>query len=73
MKKMLKLLARFGTVGLEMGLSVAVGAAMGIYLDKWLGTKPWLSIIFLFFGIAAAFKRLFDVAKKVRFNDLGNR
>lgn len=69
---MLKLLARFGTVGLEMGLSVAVGAVIGIYLDKWLGTKPWLSIIFLFFGIAAAFKRLFDVAKKVRFNDLGN-
>lgn len=65
-KKMLRLLARFGTVGLEMGLAVFVGALIGIYLDKFLGTKPYLSIIFVLFGIAAGFKRLIDVARKYK-------
>ncbi len=63
---MLKLLARFGTVGLEMGLAVFVGALAGTYLDGLFGTKPWLSVIFVFFGIAAAFKRLIDVARKAK-------
>lgn len=67
---MLKLLARFGTVGLEMGSAVAVGALIGYFLDRLLGTKPWLSLIFFFLGIATAFKRLFDVARKVKFDDL---
>ena len=71
-KKMLKLLARFGTVGLEMGFSVAVGAFIGMFLDKLLGTKPWLGIIFLLLGVAAGFRRLIQVTRKVKFNDLGN-
>lgn len=71
-KKMLKLLARYGTVGLEMGFSVAVGAFIGIFLDKLLGTKPWLAIIFLLFGVAAGFRRLFQISRKVKFDDLGN-
>lgn len=71
-KKMMKLLARYGTVGLEMGFAVAVGAFIGMFLDKLLGTKPWLAIIFLLFGVVAGFKRLIQVSRKVKFNDLGN-
>lgn len=68
---MLKLLARFGTVGLEMGFAVGVGYLIGYFLDGLLGTKPWLALIFILFGIAAGYKRLYDVAKKATFNDLG--
>lgn len=68
---MLKVLARFGTVGLEMGFAVGVGYLIGYLLDGLFGTKPWLALIFVLFGIAAGYKRLYDVAKKVRFNGLG--
>ena len=30
----------YSSVGIEMGLSVAVGALIGYGLDKWLGTEP---------------------------------
>jgi ATP synthase protein I len=39
-------------------VATAMGGAFGYWLDKKLGTFPWLSILFLFFGIAAAFVNL---------------
>lgn len=36
-----------------------IGLAMGYYLDKWLGTDPWLTLIFLLFGIIAGFRNIF--------------
>ena len=36
-----------------------IGLAMGYYLDKWLGTSPWLTLIFLAFGIVAGFRNIF--------------
>jgi ATP synthase protein I len=56
--------ARFASLGLEMGVAVAIGAAVGYFLDRWLGTKPWLLLVFLLFGIAAGFKGVIDAARK---------
>lgn len=36
-----------------------IGLAMGYYLDKWLGTSPWLTLIFLGFGIVAGFRNIY--------------
>lgn len=36
-----------------------IGLAMGYYLDKWLGTSPWLTLIFLVFGIVAGFRNIY--------------
>jgi ATP synthase protein I len=44
------------SVGLELGLSVIIGLLMGYYLDKWLGTGPWLMLLFLGFGLASGFR-----------------
>ncbi len=55
-KETFRLLYKFSTIGLEMGLSVVIGLLMGIYLDRYLKTDPWMTIIFLLFGIAAAFR-----------------
>ena len=43
---------------------ITLGAAIGYYLDRKLGTLPWLSAIFLLFGIAAAFINLFRTLDK---------
>jgi ATP synthase protein I len=52
------------SLGLEMGLAVAIGAGIGYLLDSWLGTRPWLLLLFLLFGIAAGFKGMFDAARR---------
>jgi ATP synthase protein I len=64
-KRFYRQFARVSAIGLEMGLSVAIGLAIGYYLDQYFLTKPWLTIIFLFLGIATAFRSLFSLAKEI--------
>lgn len=66
LKKTIKTLGYFSTIGLAMALSIALGALLGYYLDKAYGTQPWLSILFLGFGIAAAFRNLYILYKKAK-------
>lgn len=40
-------------VSIELAAGVIVGAVVGYYLDKWLGTKPWLFIVMFMFGACA--------------------
>lgn len=44
------------SVGLELGISVIVGLVIGIYMDKWLGTTPWLMLVWLVFGLVSGFR-----------------
>ena len=48
-------LAELSSVGFAMVLATVIGLAGGYYLDQWLGTKPWLLLLGLGFGIAAGF------------------
>jgi ATP synthase protein I len=56
--------AEVPNLGLTMGLSIVGSFYVGRRLDLWLGTSPWLLILFILLGVAAAFKSLFDFAKK---------
>ena len=38
------------SVGVEIGLSVGIGLLIGYYMDQWLGTQPWLMLLWLVFG-----------------------
>ena len=67
----IKQIAYYSTIGLEMGLAVAVGVGIGYYLDKWLGTDPWLLIVFLLFGIVAGFRSLYRALKRLEREDKG--
>ena len=40
-------------LAIEMAAALAVGGGLGWALDSWLGTKPWLFVVFIFVGIAA--------------------
>jgi ATP synthase protein I len=40
-------------VGIEMVSAIGVGLGIGWGLDRWLGTKPWLMVVFFFLGAAA--------------------
>jgi len=57
-------LAVLAQIGVTIIACIAVGIFLGRFLDNLLGTTPWLLIVFTFLGIAAAFKSIFDFAKK---------
>ena len=63
-KKMIGTLGHVSTVGLSMAFAIGIGAIVGHYLDKKFGTAPWLLLIFLGFGVAAAFRNLYIMYKK---------
>ncbi|MFT7621391.1 MAG: F0F1-type ATP synthase assembly protein I [Myxococcota bacterium] len=51
------------SIGIEMGVSVGVGYAMGRWLDQTFGTS-WLTITMTLVGVVAGFRALFLVAYK---------
>jgi len=66
-KEVMKLLADFSTIGLTLAASIFVGLGIGYYLDNKVfdgKTSPWLTLIFLGFGIAAGFRNLYALTKR---------
>jgi len=52
------------SVGLELGLSVGIGLLVGFYMDKWLGTEPWMLLLWMVLGLAAGFRGVFRAIKR---------
>jgi ATP synthase protein I len=50
----------------ELVVGVGVGGFIGWLLDGQFGTKPWLLLLFGFFGFAAGFLNLVRAAKKAQ-------
>lgn len=66
-KEWMKLMSVFGSVGLHMCSSIFIGVGIGYYLDHKVfndKTSPWLTLIFLAFGIVAGFKNLYQLSKR---------
>lgn len=49
-------------IAVELAAAVLVGAGIGIVLDRWLGTAPWLLIVFFLIGVAAGFLNVIRTA-----------
>jgi ATP synthase protein I len=64
-KTILRHFARAGTIGFHMVISTFVGYLIGSQLDKWLVTSPWFTITFLILGIAAGFRELASITKRI--------
>ena len=52
------MLGVLSTVGLALVFATVIGLYIGIKLDQWLGTSPWLTAVFLLLGIIAGFRNL---------------
>jgi ATP synthase protein I len=72
--------------GMAMGLrmssefvaAILVGSFMGYMLDRWLGTAPWMFLVFFLMGFAAglvnltrAFRQMQDTIKRETGGDIG--
>ena len=62
----LKELAYYSSIGLSVALSIFIGLAIGIYLDRRFDTNPWCTLIFLGMGIAAGYRNIGLAIKKSR-------
>lgn len=60
----LKRLAFISSIGISMVLATFIGLYIGIWLDRFFLTKPWLTIIFLLLGIAAGFRNIYILVKR---------
>ncbi|NCO53018.1 MAG: AtpZ/AtpI family protein [Deltaproteobacteria bacterium] len=58
-KQLFKSLSFLSSVGISMVAATFIGLAMGYYLDRWLETGPWLTLVFLLLGIVSGFRNIF--------------
>lgn len=52
-------------IAVEIAAAIVVGTFIGILLDRWLGTSPWLLITFFIVGCTAAFFNVYRVAQEL--------
>lgn len=61
------------TIGLHLVCATFIGLGTGWYLDGWLNTKPWLTLLMLVLGVIAGFKNVFEEMKKIEKLERENR
>ncbi len=57
-------LAELSSIGLLLPSSIIVGLVFGYFLDRWLGTAPWLLLIFTVLGVVSGLMSLFKALRK---------
>jgi ATP synthase protein I len=62
-------LAELSSIALILPSAIAVGLFFGYLLDRWLGTAPWLLLIFTVLGIVSGLLSLFRAMKKEMRNE----
>ncbi len=60
------ILGTVGTIGMQLVAATFIGLAAGYFLDEWLGTKPWMLLIFLLLGIATGFRDVYREAMRLQ-------
>jgi ATP synthase protein I len=64
--RMIRELAYYSSLGLQVALSIFLGLFAGIFLDRFFNTHPWLMLVFLGLGIAAGFRNIGLAIRKSR-------
>ena len=59
-------LATAGSLGFTLVGCTFLGLFAGYYLDRWLGSGPWLTVLLLLLGISAGFLNIFVTAARLR-------
>jgi len=65
-RRTFKEMAYYSSLGLSVSLAIFIGLGIGVLLDRKFDTSPWLTLVFLGFGIAAGFRNIALVIKRAR-------
>ena len=52
-------------IAIEILAAIAVGVGVGLALDIWLGTKPWLLVVFCMLGFGGAMANVMRTAREL--------
>jgi ATP synthase protein I len=63
-RQLMKSLGFLSSLGISMVAASFIGLFIGIYLDKWLGTSPWMTLIWLGIGIISGFRNIFILTRR---------
>ena len=63
----------FAGIGIQFALVILVFTGAGIWLDRRLGTSPWLLILFVFLGAGGQFYSLYRKAMDAQRRDAEQR
>lgn len=55
--------ALYGAAGIQLAVSVVAGLMLGNYLDKKLGTMPWITLVGIILGFAGGLLNLVKILK----------
>ena len=58
-----QLIGQLSTIGLSFVFALVIGFGAGYWLDRTLGTQPWLSFMGFFLGLAAGILNVYRVLK----------
>jgi len=58
-------IAALGAVGLSFVLAIVIGVAAGVWLDRKLGTSPWLFFLFLALGFSAGVVNIYRATRRL--------
>ena len=58
-----QLIGQMSTIGMSFVFALVLGFGAGYWLDNTLGTRPWLTFIGFFFGLAAGVLNVYRVMK----------
>jgi ATP synthase protein I len=58
-----QLVGQLSTIGLSFVFALVLGFGAGYWLDRTLGTQPWLSFMGFFLGLAAGVLNVYRVLK----------
>jgi ATP synthase protein I len=62
-------MASVSSIGIAMALTIFGCFFLGRWLDRQLGTEPYLTLLFLLIGIAAGFRNMYVLIKRYLKND----
>ena len=61
------------SVGLELGIAVILGLLFGMWLDRKLGTEPWMMLVCLCLGLVAGFRNMLRAVARAERADRAER
>lgn len=50
-------------IGVELAVTIVVGALLGYGLDRWFSTRPWLMLVGMVLGTIAGFRNLYRMIR----------
>jgi len=63
--KKFRQLGHASMAGVMLAACIFVGTGIGIWLDRWLGMRPWFTIVFMIMGIVAGFYNVMRIVSSL--------